>query len=201
VPINQNTFDLIFEATIGNGIFGNIAIDDVFYASGGTCEYFNSTTTTQSTTTAKPSSFLDCNFEKDFCEWNVDSTLDSKWVRQNGRLSQYGTAPLNDVTLQNSLGYYAYVDPGAGASLSQAILRSPVIYYQNETCLEFWYQLGGPLNSALTASIVDQQSVSKRIELWKRKGNQADTWSHSFVRIPQNFTQYFIELGGIKVLN
>jgi len=196
VPINLNTYDVIFEATIGNGIFGNIAIDDVYFITGGTCEYFNSTTTTRSTTTALPSSSLECNFEKDFCEWNVQALLESKWVRKNGRLSQYGTAPLSDVTLQSSLGYYAYIDSDPGATLSQSILKSPIIDYKNDTCFEFWYQLGGPLNSGLTVSVVEQQSVLNRIELWKRKGNQADTWSHSYIRIPQNFTQYYIEIGG-----
>lgn len=201
VPTNLNTYDLIFEATVGNGIFGNIAIDDVFFASGGTCEYFNSTTTTQPTTTTLPSSFLECNFEKDLCEWNVDNALETKWVRRNGRLSQYGTAPLSDVTLQNSLGYYAYVNPSLGASSNKAILRSPVISNNKEACFEFWYQLGGTLNSGLTISVAELQSTMNRIELWTRKGNQADSWSHSYIRIPQNFTQYYIELEGEAFLS
>ena len=198
VPTNLNTYDLIFEATIGNGIFGNLAIDDVYFASGATCEYFNSSTTTQPTTTVLPPSTLECSFEKDFCEWIVDdSAPNAKWIRKNGRLSQYGTAPLNDVTLQNSLGFYAYVDSSPNGALSRALLKSPVITYDIETCLEFWYQLGGPINAALTVAMNDQSN--SRAELWKRNGNQADTWSHAYVRIAQNFTGKWVEFAGLAI--
>ena len=151
----------------------------------GTCEYFNSTTTPKPTTTvAKPFNFY-CNFETDFCDWKPDTSSDAKWIRKNGQNSVFGKAPLNDVTLQNSYGYYAYIDSNYNGQLSTAILRSPDLNYAQDTCLDFWYQLNGPINSGLTVAL---KSTSTKIELWKRLGNVADTWSHAYVKVPSNLT-------------
>lgn len=77
-------FDLILEATRGDGIFGNIALDDIELAPGGTCEFFNSTTTTIQPTTLQPEAKFYCNFENDMCEWSPDESSDVFWTRQNG---------------------------------------------------------------------------------------------------------------------
>ena len=189
---NMNFYDLIFEATIGSGFLGNIAIDDVEFVRGGTCEFFNSTTTTQPTTTLLPPTAYACDFEANFCEWYVDPAVNSKWQRQNGQSSVFGSAPLSDVTNQNSLGYYAIVSPVQN-QFSTAVLKSPALNYNKEACLEFWYQLGGSMTSALSIGVRDRNS---RLEVWKRNGNRADTWSHAYVRLPNNTVDKWVEFEG-----
>ncbi len=175
----SNYFDLIFEATVGNSVFGNIALDDINLVKGGSCEFFNSTTTKQTTSNAPPFG-LSCDFEdKKFCDWYPDPLSDKQWSIQSGNSAVYGSAPLNDVTTSSSQGYYVYVSTNLNIQYGTAILRSPSLISNQESCLEFWYQLNGPSASGLTITL---KSKSNKTELWKRKGNLADTWSHAYVR-------------------
>jgi hypothetical protein len=195
IPANTQYFDIIFEATKGNGIYGNIAIDDIDLVQGGTCEYFNSTTTTMQPTTLTPSIDLKCSFETDLCDWFVDQSKNIAWSRQNGQSAIYGSAPLTDVTNQNSLGYYAYVNSSTDSPLLEtAILRSPTLSYTQETCLDFWYQLGGEFNSGLKVAIRNKNNITK---IWERNGNGAEIWSHAYVAMPSNtLLQRWIEFEG-----
>ncbi len=149
----------------------------------GTCEYFSSTTTTAKITTSSQSISFACNFEIDFCGWSPNNDTPSQlWTRQNGQNGKYGSAPLTDNTYKNSQGYYGYINSSQNIE-SVAILKSTKFNYLNsDTCFEFFYQLGGPINSALVLSLVDD---SNRTELWRRLGNRADVWSHAYVKIEQ----------------
>ena len=195
IPNGKDYFDLIFEATYGGGIFGNIGLDDIYYLPGGTCEYFNSTTTTTTTTTQPPPFALyGCSFESGFCQWYADPSNTSRWVLKKGSEAKYGTAPLNDHTLGNSVGQYAAVDSSSTAEFSIAVLKSPPIDFQQSKCLEFWYQLGGQADSSLTVAI---RSAQKRTPQWNRLGNQADRWSHAYVNLQSNISStQWIEFEG-----
>lgn len=116
------------------------------------------------------------------------------WTRQNGQNSNYGTAPLNDVTYQNSLGSYAYISSFYQGSLKTAVLKSPIFNNPETTCLEFWYQLGGAYSSGLSVAL---RNLDNKFVLWKRNGNQADVWSHAYVSIPNvTFFDKWLELEG-----
>lgn len=182
IPSTDAYFDMIFEATRGKDDRSNIALDDVYYLPGGSCEYFNGTSTSPQPSTAAPVVKFDCNFEKDFCAWTQDPNSPTSWIRKNGKTAKFGTAPLNDVTFQNSLGYYAYSDSYSDITLPPAILKSPVIEDYEDTCLEFWYQLGGSSISSL--SVVLKQSDNET-KLWSRFGNSADSWSHAYLGIAE----------------
>jgi hypothetical protein len=193
-----NYFDLIFEATVGNGLFGNIALDDINLVKGGTCEYFNITTTKPTTRTQSPPiSDLDCDFESNnkFCNWYPDPSSDKLWTIQNGNSANYGSAPLTDKTTSSSQGNYAYLNTNLNIVYGSANLKSPSTTFDKESCLEFWYQLNGPVSSALTVAI---RSKTNKTDLWKRKGNNADIWSHAYVRVPNNTNQW-LEYEGINL--
>lgn len=183
-------FDFIFEATKTKGNLGNIGVDDIDFVKGGSCEFLNSTTTQSTTTQLLPDSTLECNFENNFCDWYAmpGSTM---WTRQNSLNVKYGTAPLNDVTYQNSLGYYAIVFSNSTVPLDDAILRSPPATADTDYCFDFWYQLGGPINSGMSVNLRDKTAKST---LWSRKGNQADTWSHAYVTIPKQDRARWLEI-------
>ena len=74
-------------------------------------------------------------------------------------------------------------------------MKSPSTTFDKESCLEFWYQLNGPVSSALTVAI---RSKTNKTDLWKRKGNNADIWSHAYVRVPNN-TNHWLEFEGINL--
>ena len=186
-------FDLIFEGTVGNSNVAISAIDDLQLTRGGTCEYFNSTVKPTTTTISPPAFGLQCSFEESFCDWYVEPNADAQWIRKNGQSAKFGTAPLIDKTLQNSFGYYAYVNTNSQKQLATATLRSPTFSFNQDTCLEFWYQMNGQVNSALSVSLLNK---SNRLLIWNRKSNIADTWSHAYVRVPNNLTNNWLEFDG-----
>jgi hypothetical protein len=196
-------FDLVFEATKDDGIFSNIAIDDVVFVSGGSCEYLNSTTTSP-TTTAAPKLELECDFETSLCDWEPISSTVKNWNRRQGKdfVPGTGSGPLNDVTLQNSYGYYAHLGPISWpeSSTGTAILRSKVLTnLPSETCLEYWYQFGSQTNLKL-AVVVTQNNGSKT--LWQRTGAPDQVWSHSYVNIISDDSgNQTIEFQGIQAFH
>jgi hypothetical protein len=68
----------------------------------------------------------------------------------------------------------------------------------DETCLEFWYQISGP--NAATLSVTLRNNTARQ-DIWKRYGNAADDWKHTFVRIPQNSTRSWIDFEGESKLD
>jgi hypothetical protein len=68
--------------------------------------------------------------------------------------------------------------------LSTAVLKSPNIDFLQHTCLEFYYQIEGQLDSnSLSVSLLD---ILNKTKLWTRNGNADDTWSHAYINIPSN---------------
>lgn len=189
-------FDFIIEATKRGGELGHISIDDIEYVRDGTCEFFNSTTTTIKPTTSAPQARFYCTFESNFCEWTPNAVTDAVWLRQNGQNAKFGVSPLSDVTYQNSFGYYAYINSYYSGNLKTAILKSPSFDNTQDNCLEFWYQSGGTISSGLTLTV---RNNNNRIELWKRSGNQDDIWSHAYVTIGySNLTNKWVEFESIN---
>lgn len=180
-------FDLIFEATIGSNLFGNIAIDDIEFTPRFSCEYLASTTQGPMTSTTIPPVYkeLKCTFDNgNLCGWYAEASRDIAWVRQNSDMAQYGTSPLNDVSLQSSLGYYAYLNLRSALKLETVVLKSPTFPGTGGLlCFDFWYQMNAPRDTGLSVLL---GTPSNRTVLWQRKGNMADTWTHAYVTIPAN---------------
>lgn len=186
LPINTLYYDILFEATVGQTNEAIIALDDIKLTKGGTCTFFKSTTTRQTTTTTLPAFKYQCSFELNFCDWMTDSvSTQAQWTRRNGELAVFGEAPFNDVTYQNRLGYYAHVNLKTSQT-GVALLKSPSLAKLAQ-CFEFWYQVGGPVNSGLEVSI---RQASNKTTIWKRDGSMSDTWNHAYVNIPEDRTNF-----------
>ncbi len=68
-------------------------------------------TTIRTTTISYPVVSLDCNFEKDFCNWaNYTGNDVFTWQRNKGSTLSDLTGPLTDHTLQTIEGHYIYVE-------------------------------------------------------------------------------------------
>ena len=68
-------------------------------------------TTIRTTTITYPTVSLDCNFEKDFCNWaNYSSNDVFTWQRNKGSTLSDLTGPLTDHTLQTIEGHYIYIE-------------------------------------------------------------------------------------------
>jgi len=189
--------DLIFEATIGSGYFGNIALDDIDYTPGFSCEYLASTTRPPLTTSTLSPIYdeLTCDFDSgNFCGWYAEAASDIAWVRRSGQTAQYGSSPLNDNTKQSSLGYYAFLDLHSAQKLDTAVLKSPAFKTEiSDDCFEFWYQMNAPIQTGLSVVLAE---ANNRTTLWKRKGNKADVWSHAYVTVPRTSNSKWLEFNG-----
>ena len=143
------------------------------YVSGGSCEYFNSITTT-STTESPEIIELRCDFEKSFCGWSGLG-----WSRKSGEsVSEFGVAPTSDITTQTSQGSYAFLESSSATLTSDKLTVFDFIAYK--VCFEFYYILNGNADTALALD-VRGETLSRNI--WLRKGNQANTWSHAYVNV------------------
>lgn len=184
-------FDIIFEGVVGDGDKGDIALDDLEIGLSGSCAYYNSTTTTQPTSTLKPPSAFQCDFETEVCDWYNDPTSSAQWIVRSGQNSSVGLAPTIDHTLESSVGKYVFVNSKLNENgLKTARLRSPLLSFRFDTCLEFWYQLSGPSASSL---IVALRNNDYRYSLWEKYGNVADSWTHVLVNIPFNSTLNWLD--------
>ncbi len=190
--------DFIFEATIGSSVLGNIALDDIDYTPGFSCEYLASTTRPPPTTTTLSPIYeeLTCDFDSgNFCGWYAEVASDIAWVRRNSLTSQYGSSPLNDNTKQSSTGFYAFLDLHSAQKLDTAILKSPAFKNDaSDDCFEFWYQMNAPIKTGLSVVLAE---VNNRTTLWKRNGNKAtNVWSHAYVTVPTTANNKRLEFNG-----
>ncbi|XP_071956924.1 MAM domain-containing glycosylphosphatidylinositol anchor protein 2-like [Antedon mediterranea] len=92
-------FKVVFEGVVGNGINGDIALDD-FQIFSGLCP--------QIVVTPAPSdspSFAQCDFEDpQICNFVQDTTDDFDWTRASGGTDSSGTGPTYDHTYGTSKG-------------------------------------------------------------------------------------------------
>jgi hypothetical protein len=196
LPIMPDYFDVIFEATVNAPFNGDVAIDDISVAEGGTCDYFKLTTTTTPIPSTLPSYLVSCDFEQDLCGWTTTMSKEKKpiatdmarqWSRQVGRNGKYGSIPLYDHTNKNSIGYFAYLNlktPTGDETSGFVGLQTTTVSLSDdqEACLEFWYQLSGPSVSEFMVSMTGD--LEDDVDLWKRNTNEHNEWEQVFVRVP-----------------
>ncbi|CAF4987055.1 unnamed protein product, partial [Rotaria sp. Silwood1] len=155
-------FRIIFEGIIGNGIKGDIAIDDIRRLPQ-SCKDSNN-----------------CDFEDDtFCGWeNVKKTDDFDWQLTRGQSSaELITGPLVDHTLGTTSGVYAFIDSrtnGKGNQTAMLISQSMPGTGSNGMCLEFFYHMYGAGIGSLTIYL--QQEGFRRIPIWTLSGEQINDW-------------------------
>ncbi len=186
-------FRLVLEAVIGDGILGDIAIDDISFIENISCKIITNPPLT--TTTTYPSAEYDCNFESgSTCQWSLDLTNDINWKIQQGASDVLFTGPSADHTLQTAAGYYAYIKTGGIVTSGDvAKLKSlPVNSGFNGICLKFFYHMYGTNINRLNIYSKTEEYLDKPI--WQKIGEQGNKWilGQVYVEKLDNF-QFVIE--------
>ncbi|XP_037797166.1 MAM and LDL-receptor class A domain-containing protein 2-like [Penaeus monodon] len=191
---NYVPIQLVFEAVLGSGFMGDVAIDDVLVASGGCAlqpaeatSGVNYTTPVLPTlvppSTVSPDLMYDCSFdENDLCAWTSD---DSEGTG-NQMVWQVASDPYS--------GGYAFLDI-AGEDLgrgARGTLISPAISGTAGSCLSFSYILDGL--HELNVLILKETFLE---EVWHVVGPIGTVWEDAQVTIASNYV-YQIIFEGVR---
>ncbi|GAB1608584.1 hypothetical protein Ahia01_001142600 [Argonauta hians] len=167
----QTTHQFIFEAIRGDGNYGDIAIDDISISHGDTnCEI--------KPTYADPEQLeteaVTCNFDRDFCEWQQDSSSKFNWT-----LAGY----YKRVQPRTKSGSFLYSPLYSYMKSVKAQITSPKFPPSSISCLKFWYNMNVSSTSQLRL-YVKLGPITHLI--WHRTGNQGKLWwqGHANVKIP-----------------
>ncbi|XP_047128245.1 MAM and LDL-receptor class A domain-containing protein 1 isoform X1 [Hydra vulgaris] len=165
-------FQLVFEAFVGSGFTGDIAIDDILLQDGecplpGDCDFED---------------FESCTYEQEPTEDNFD------WIRGNGETSSWRTGPSKDNTKNDKSGSYYYIEAsypqkkGDKARMTSELFRPTNRFGR---CLQFYRHLYGASIGTLNVYVKYGAGNSSDAEtlIWSDSGNQGDSWIQSQVPV------------------
>ncbi|CAC5403043.1 unnamed protein product [Mytilus coruscus] len=167
-----------FKAIRGNGRKSEIAIDDIFITN----------------TDCKKVSSLDCNFEREPYNWNVEQESEYMWTVISGGTHPNDTGPVVDHTDGFYDGNYIYlnvskIEPGQNSNFTSVTVSS-----DGDACFTFWFHMYGDGMGTLNVYLVSETMTQK---LWSRSGNKPDLWQLAFVDI-SILDPYQITLEGVR---
>ena len=171
--IRTRGFSIIVGATRGNGIQGNIALDDVSYARR-TCPALGY-----------------CNFETDTCGYINVQGDDTNWQRDRGASSSFTTGPTTDHTRRSPAGYYMYMEtstrhqPGDKAWLFSETLPAPRT--SAGACIIFYFHMYGEGIGTLNVYTKATSSQNKTL-IWTVSGDQGNIWRQAQAQVSVNET-------------
>ncbi|XP_055957690.1 MAM and LDL-receptor class A domain-containing protein 1-like [Patella vulgata] len=146
VQVNSTSgFQFTFDAEIGNGFRGDMAIDDISYYKGICTQVVTTTPVPTQNTVTYPPTNLDCTFDQNnICHWTQDKTDVFDWTLQHHATVSFNTGPTADHTLQNNKGYYIYTESSQRQANDTARIISPDLPIDTSgQCLMFWYHMYG----------------------------------------------------------
>ncbi|XP_022096502.1 MAM and LDL-receptor class A domain-containing protein 1-like [Acanthaster planci] len=161
--VAYSDYQVVFEATVGNGDQGDIAIDDVEIFSG-TCPPIDS-----------------CNFDDaSSCTWVNDLTTDTfDWIDGAGGTPSFNTGPSVDHTYGTAQGLYKYIEASYPKKKGDfAIFKSQALPSTTSSgrCLTFWYHMYGNDIGELQV-ISENPADGLTTTFWKLGGqNLGDFW-------------------------
>ena len=111
--------------------------------------------TAPTTTGASPSEPKSCNFEEDFCNWNVDFGLNDTeafvFKRSKGELQDGEHGPSWDHD-RSKTSYFLWADAASGNPDTLTAISSPQFSTTKPFCFTFWFDL----------TVRNQPSIKKR---------------------------------------
>ncbi|EDV21956.1 uncharacterized protein TRIADDRAFT_59472 [Trichoplax adhaerens] len=194
------SYQIIFQATKGNGFTGDIGLDDISFYDG-VCNGTVLPPPIQPTAVVSNSPY-NCNFSNgNLCLWKQSTNDNFDWSLRKGSTTSVGLGPQYDHT--SGLGYYLDIDSTSitatnSSTAPYADIYSPFIAPTSATCFRFWYQMYGEKVNTLEAFIDRDYSTSNisRIMIWRRQGSQGNLWQKAQVTVSSGVS-YSIRLRGI----
>ncbi|XP_071965542.1 MAM and LDL-receptor class A domain-containing protein 1-like [Antedon mediterranea] len=178
IPMMTDDFRITFEGIRGEGIYADIAIDDI--------KLLNE------------SCFIghSCDFEADRCLDQVTND-DFNWRRISGSTGSTNTGPSTDHTTGTSAGFYIYVETSAPRRPKEvAKISTPRIRTGSAACLTFWYHMYGVHVDTLNVVVNSTQGdISNKI--WSKTGNRGNVWRPAEVTINDVGDDYKVIFEGI----
>ncbi|KAG7165100.1 MAM and LDL-receptor class A domain-containing protein 2-like 1, partial [Homarus americanus] len=134
-----------------------------------------------------------CDFEEDFCQWQLDDSDTAVWARGRGKQNKTGLPPV-DHTDNTNMGHYAYLKekpiPGKTGTLT-----SPAYHSVGVQCLRFWYHILGDNVGELSVQVADQAGSGVFTPFWSHENNTFEMWSLGMVTLP-NLQKYVVRFEG-----
>ncbi|XP_039624323.1 uncharacterized protein LOC120538842 [Polypterus senegalus] len=177
-------FQIILEGTLSN-VTGDAAIDDIV-VSGYGCEEISVHPSPSAESGLFSTNYpalplsndldpLFCDFESNFCGWQLCSQGDLNWILHRER-------SLDTVTLLNTSlsgcsmfqGQYLYAEVTTSYLGNRALLVSP--RFQGSRCMSFWYSMFGNEFGSLNVYIQYAKSPDTWNKVWVSKGSNSRKW-------------------------
>ncbi|XP_032421822.1 LOW QUALITY PROTEIN: zonadhesin [Xiphophorus hellerii] len=144
----------------------------------------NMENTTKTPDQAKhPVCHLDCDFEKDFCQWSQMLPDVFDWERRNGSTPTLITGPLSDHTTGD--GHYLHIDASMASLGNTARLIGTECSDTGPQCLIFWYHMSGSDTMGLHVYLLQDKQATI---LWRRRNDQGNVWHLAQVDLVGNGT-------------
>lgn len=178
-PSSQD-FGLIFEASVGGGYQGDIALDDVSFSPG--CPGIAHKHMDTSDTVYDKA---DCDFEYGFCGWENDYFNPLPWVRNQGKTLSKHTGPKTDFSVGTESGHYIYFEISGLREGEKSILRSPFVSTISEPYryFTFHYHMMGNETGCLSVEF-ESDCLLETEKLWVACGDQGSLWHTGEVELP-----------------
>lgn len=143
-----------------NAYFGGIAIDQVELVDCKKDETQNPYNSPKS---------LECSFEKDFCSYNASSDILNIGLKTPSR----GTGPQTPFS-----GKFCFYEATVGKKAPFAMLRSPVVKFEETSCLSFVYHMYGRKVGVFTVRLMSalEDDQIEETTILNETGNQGNIW-------------------------
>ncbi|KAK7473655.1 hypothetical protein BaRGS_00035133, partial [Batillaria attramentaria] len=187
VPAVTQKWQVAFEAIRGNGIMGDIAIDDFSLSTTGCSTTFNG----------------NCNFDSGLCSWTRDKGGDFDWQLKSGGTSSSSTGPTSDHTHGDASGKYVYIEVSAPRQPGdRALLTSAMFPAGSVSCLHFFYNMYGSTIGTLRVW-VRQNSDGRQVPIFELTGRQSTSpqWLQGQAAIPAQTDAFSVVFEGVRGSN
>ena len=163
---------------------GDIAIDDITFNYN--CLFEGSATTARPT--QNPNELQNCDFQKDLCNWNIDSELNStgtfNFRRSNGNAhADTGDGPSVDHD-GNTEKFFLWADAREGTPNSFTTISSPVVAPFEKICFEFYFDLSHADGIEDLRVGVEEETQETATVVWDY-AEHAEFWMKGRVKLEQ----------------
>ncbi|XP_052069283.1 MAM and LDL-receptor class A domain-containing protein 2-like [Mytilus californianus] len=174
---SYDSFKLVFKVVRGNGWkkhYGAISIDDILIEN----QNCNSL-------------ILNCDFESNSCDWNIDEFNKYVWKRQNGQPPFYHTGQTTDHSTASDSGNYMYLSSTVD-TIAYLEFQNVNLHVSGNFCLTFWYHMYHDEDYEM-----ERLNVTFDNELvWTDYANQDNKWKRAMIDL-QNRMNMSIKFIGI----